>query len=403
MQTMPALDVDPFTDDVLADPSDFFGQLRAAGPVVQLQQSEGLDIVGVGRDKDVRAIFEDHHNFLNSRGGGILDLAKDEPFREPGVLQETDPPYHDGVRKVMSDIISPRNLRTMRTMFQQAADELMDKLLDLREFDAQTDLSEAYPLRVIPDSIMGVRPGGRENLLRYSVFLFESMGPKTPRAKRVLEAVDNVQGAIQWVTESTQRANVAPGSFGAMVWEAADRGDIDDREAGLMVRSLVGAGVDTTIYALGQTVNLLATNADQWARLHEQPRLGKFAFDEGLRWGSPVRQIWRTPARDLEFEGAQLRETQKVMLVMGAANRDPQRWGDTADDFDIARDSGGHLSLGRGIHQCVGAPIARLEADVLLSTLAKRVKTIEPTSEPVPYLNNSLRGWTSIPVRITPA
>lgn len=176
MTTLPALGIDPFSDDVLADPLEFHGRLRAAGAVVRLDQSEGFDIVGVGRDETVREIFDNPTIFLNSRGGGILDLVRDEPFREPGVLQETDPPYHDGARKVMAAIISPKNLRTMRERFQVEADALVDSLIDKGTFDAQIDMAQAYPLHVVPDSIMGARPEGRENLLRYSTWLFESMG-----------------------------------------------------------------------------------------------------------------------------------------------------------------------------------------------------------------------------------
>ncbi|MDV6271027.1 cytochrome P450 [Rhodococcus globerulus] len=403
MATIPALAIDPFEDSVLADPSDFFVKLREAGPIVKVEQSEGFDIVAAGRDSIVRAIFEDHDAFISSRGGGILDLARDEPFRTPGVLQETDPPYHSGVRKVMTDIISPRHLRSLKASFQKTADEIVDKLLEMGEFDAHTDLAEAFPLRVIPDAIMGVRPGGRENLLRYSTWLFESMGPRTPRARSVIDSVENIEGALAWVAESTQRENVAENSFGAKLWAAVDEGQLNENEAGLMTRSLVGAGVDTTIYALGLTLNLLVDNPGEYAKLHAQPGLGKFAFDEGMRWGSPVRQIWRTPSRDLEVAGIPIREAQKIMLVMGAANHDPDRWGPTAGDFDVERDSSAQLSFGRGIHQCVGAPIARMEADVLLGTLAKRVKKIERVGKSVPLLNNSLRGWSSIPVRVEAA
>ena len=118
---------------------------------------------------------------------------------------------------------------------------------------------------------------------------------------------------------------------------------------------------------------------------------------------STVRQVFRTPARDTEIEGAPVREGQKIMLMLGAANRDPERWGESADQFDITRNAGGHMSFGRGIHQCVGSPIARLEADVLLSTFARRVTTIVPAGVSVPMLNNSLRGWFSLPVTITAA
>jgi len=403
MTDMPELDIDPFTEDVLADPTDFFTRLREAGPVVKLQQSEGHNIVGVGRDALMREIFANHDDFISGRGGGIRDLAREEPFRTPGVLQETDPPYHDVVRKVMGDIISPRHIRGLREGFQAKADALVDRLLDLKEINGHQDMAEAFPLDVIPDAIMGARPNGRENLLRYSAWLFESMGPMTPRAKRVIDDIDNIEGALAWVAESSQRDNVHPDSIGAKLWEAVDQGLINETEAGLMTRSLVGAGIDTTIYALGMTVNLLLDNPDQYAKLHADPQLGKFAFEESLRWGTSVRQIWRTPSRDVEIEGITVREEQKILLALGAAGRDPERWGPTADAFDITRDSSGHLSMGRGIHVCVGAPIARLEADILLSTFGRRVKAIERVAESTPYINNSLRGWTDIPMRLVAA
>lgn len=401
--TLPALDIDPYTDEVLRDPADFHLRLRQAGPVVRVQQSEGFNLVAVGRDQDVRAIFDDPVTYLNSRGGGILDLERDEPFREPGLLQEKDPPDHTPIRAVMSEVISPRNVRKMRNQFQVAADELLDRLLDLKTFDAQTELAEGYPLKVIPDAIMGVRPEKRENLLRYSVFLFESMGPRTPRMQRVLAELGDVQSAINWVRESCLRENVGAGSFGSFVWDAVDRGDLTDDQAPNLVRSLVGAGIDTTIHSLANTLELLIRHPDQWALLREQPGRGKFAFDEAIRYDSTVRQNFRSPAQDTEIDGVPVRKGQKIMLVLGAANRDPQRWGETADQFDLTRNTGGQLGFGRGIHQCVGAPIARLEADVLLATFAHRVKTVEFAGPPVRLLNNTLRGWSTLPVTITAA
>lgn len=401
--TMPSIDIDPYSTETLTDPTSFYAALRQAGPVVKVPQSEGFDIVAIGRDPTARAVIADHDNFLNGRGGGILDLKRDEPFREPGVLQETDQPYHTRVRGVMSEIISPRHLRSLRTMFQVIAEEIVDRALEKSEFDAQVELAEAFPLRAVPDTIMGAPPVGRENLLRYSTFLFESMGPKTPRAQGVLNSIENLQDAVAWVNASAERENVSANSLGAMLWEAVDREEITAKEAGLMVRSLLGAGVDTTIYALGLTLQQLAVQPEQWALVHAAPERGKFAFEEGLRWGSPVRQIWRTPVKDTEIEGIPVAEGQKTMLALGAINQDPEHWGEDADKFDLNRDAAGHLAMGRGIHGCVGGPIARLEADVLLSTFARRVKTIEPAGDPVPYLNNTLRGWTSIPIRVAAA
>ncbi|MFE7277352.1 cytochrome P450 [Streptomyces sp. NPDC057623] len=401
--TMPELDLDPFSDEVLRDPGDFHRAVLDAGPVVRVQQSEGFRLVAVGRYATVKSIIENPAMFLNSRGGGVLDLKYDESFREPGLLAENDPPGHTAIKTVMTSVIAPRNLRRMRDDFQTAADEIVDRLLDMRTFDAQTHFAEAYPLKVIPDAVMGVRQEGREHLLRYSKFLFESMGPRTPRAKRALAEMGDLEPTVSWVRDSCRRENVQPGSFGALIWDAVDRGELTDAQAPNLVRSLVGAGIDTTIHSLANTLYLLITNPDQWALLREQPARGKFAFDETLRHTSTVRQIIRTPAEDTDIEGIPVTEGQKIMLLPGAANRDPDRWGETADRFDITRDAGGHVALGRGIHQCVGAPIARMEADALLSAFARRVRSVEFADTPRPMLNNFLRGFDTLQVTITPA
>jgi cytochrome P450 len=398
--TIPELDIDPFSEEVLADPIEFHAQLRAAGPIVKLPQSEGHDIVGVGRYDVMKAMMSNHTDFISARGSGILDLARDEPFRTPALLNETDPPYHDVVRKFTVDILSPRHLRGLRQGFQEKADELVDRLLEQKDINAHHDMAEAFPLQVIPDAIMGAQQTGRENLLKYSIWLFESMGPQTPRAKKAIADIEGLDEAIAWVGESCQRENVDPSSIGAKMWEAVDHGFFNEEEAGLMTRSLVGAGMDTTIYTLGSTINFLLDNPDQYAALHAEPDLAKFAFEEALRLAGGSRQIWRTPSRDVEVEGIQIRQEQKIMYALGAAGRDQERWGPTADDFDITRDSSGHLSLGHGIHACVGAAIARMEADTLIGTFARRVRSIERTGESKPYINNSLRGWVDVPMRL---
>lgn len=401
--TIPTIDVDPYTDEVLRDPFEYYAAVRTAGPVVRVAQAQGHDLVAVGRDVDVRAAYPDFERFINSRGNGVYDIARGEAIREPGLLVENDPPDHTAFRAVMTDAISPRNLRPLRDQFQRVADEVVDRLLELRAFDAQRELAAEFPLRVVPDAIMGIEPGGNEKLLDYSVFLFESMGPRTPRAAGVLDALVGVEETRDWVSRRCGRDGVRAGSIGALIWAAADRGEITDRQAPNLVRSLVGAGVDTTIHSLATTIQLLVSHPEQWDFLRSNPARAKFAFEEALRYDSTVRQNFRTPVRDTEIGGVPVREGQKTMLLPGSANRDPERWGPTADQFDVSRNANGHLSFGVGIHACVGALIARLEADVLLSTLVRRVRSIEFTAAPEPMLNNSLRGWSSIPVEITPA
>ena len=401
--SVPALAMDPFTTELLEDPVPFWTRLRETGPAVRVDQSEGYDLVAVGRDRDVREVYADATRFLSSRGSGVLDLRTDEPFREPGTLLESDPPEHDGVRAVMSEVIAPRNVRRLRARFEQVAESVVDRVLELGTFDAYTELAAGFPLQVIPDTVMGAPEEGRENLLRYSTFLFESMGPRTPRARAVIAELGDVEPIRAWIARGCDRDHVGPESFGALLWAAADDGRITDAQAANMVRSLLGAGIDTTIHSLAFAIFHLATNPDQWRTVHQAPARVKFAYDETLRLDSVVRQNFRTPAFDTEIDGVPVAEGQKIMLVPGAANRDPERWGPDADRFDVERQSGGHLSLGRGVHQCVGAPIARLEAEALLGAFARKVRSVELADEPVRLVNNTLRGFESLPVHVVPA
>ncbi len=176
-------------------------------------------------------------------------------------------------------------------------------------------------------------------------------------------------------------------------------GEITHEQAPMLVRSLLAAGVDTTVYGIGNTMQALSAAPDQWAALHEEPARAKFAFDEALRFASPVQTFFRTTTRAVEISGTIVPEGAKVLLFLGCANRDPRKWGADADRLDITRGAAGHVAFGMGIHQCVGQPIARLEVELVLTALARRIRRLEPLGAPVPKLNNTLKGWTSVPVR----
>ncbi len=191
--------------------------------------------------------------------------------------------------------------------------------------------------------------------------------------------------------------------MGAQLWALADQGAIPPEQALLLVRAMLSAGLDTTILAIGITLNLLARHPEQWAMVHDDPELVKFAIDEALRFDSPFQSFFRTTKRDVEIAGICLPAESKILLFLGAANRDPRRWGDTADTFDMTRNTGGQLAFGMGIHQCVGQPISRQESAALIMELARRVERLELTAEPTPFIHNTLRGWTSLPARLSPA
>ncbi len=172
-------------------------------------------------------------------------------------------------------------------------------------------------------------------------------------------------------------------------------------EAGLLVRSLLSAGIDTTVAALGSAMFCLATHPDQYALLRATPRFARQAFEEVLRFTTPVHTFCRTADQDTEVSGLPIPEGAKILCVLGAANLDPRRW-PNADRFDIERRPAGHLAFGVGIHNCVGQLVARLEAEAVLTAVATKVEAIELAGDPVWRPGNSIRALDRLPLRITP-
>ena len=285
----------------------------------------------------------------------------------------------------------------MRERFAVAASAKVDELLARKSFDAIADLAEAFPMSVFPDA-MGLKQEGRENLLPYAGLVFNAFGP--PNQLRQ-DAIDRSAPHQAYVAEQCQRENLARDSFGGCIHAAADNGEISEAEAPMLVRSLLSAGIDTTVNGIGAAVYCLARFPDQLARLRQDPTLARNAFEEAVRFESPVQTFFRTTTRDIELSGHRIGEGEKVLMFLGAANRDPRRW-ENADQYDIGRKTSGHVGYGSGIHMCVGQLVARLEGETMMSALARKVSKIEITGPVKRRYNNTLRGLESLPVTITP-
>ncbi|MCP3474968.1 cytochrome P450 [Bradyrhizobium sp. CCGUVB1N3] len=392
---IPHLDVDPFAVAFFADPFPTHDVLRDAGAVVYLDR---WNVYGVARYAEVHAVLNDPETFCSSRGVGLSDFKKEKPWRPPSLILEADPPAHTRTRAVLSRVLSPTVMKQVRDRFAAAAEERVDVLLGKRSFDAIADLAEAYPLSIFPDAL-GLRPEGREHLIPYASLVFNAFGP--PNQLRQ-EAIERSAPHQAYIAEQCQRENLAPGGFGACIHARVDEGEITATEAPLLVRSLLSAGLDTTVNGIGAAVYCLARFPDQWQRLRDDPTLARNAFEEAVRFESPVQTFFRTTTREVEIGGARIGEGEKVLMFLGAANRDPRRW-DKPDTYDITRRTSGHVGFGSGIHMCVGQLVARLEGEVMLSALVRRIAKIEITGEPKRRFNNTLRGLDSLPVTITPA
>lgn len=390
----PVSDADPFSIAFFEEPHRIHEELREAGSVVWLSRYECW---AVARYAEVHAVLNDWRTFCSSRGVGMSDFAKEKPWRPKSLVLETDPPEHDRARAVLNRVLSPAAMKRLREAFAEAAERTVDELLERRSFDAIPDLAEAFPLSVFPDAL-GMQKEGRDHVLPYAALVFNGFGPDNDLRRHSLAAA---APHMAWVAESCQRDRLAPGGFGAQIHAAADAGEITAEEAPLLVRSLFSAGVDTTVNGIGAAIYCLSRFPGQWARLHADPSLARAAFEEAVRFESPVQTFFRTTARPVEIGGVQIGEGEKVLMFLGAANRDPRRW-ERPDEYDINRRTSGHVGFGNGVHMCVGQLLARLEGEVLLSALARRVRAIAITGQPKRRYNNTLRGLESLPITLHP-
>lgn len=392
--SVPVLDVDPFAATSLADPDPMHAELREAGPVVYLPR---YDVYAMARYEQVHAALVDWQSLQSGAGVGLSNFRFEEPWRPPSVLLEADPPWHDAPRRVVSAILAVREVRGLREGWFEAARRLVDEVLVDDEFDAVPALAEAFPLRVFPAAV-GLAPElDWHRLLAYGDHMTNAFGP---RNDLVVAGEAEAPANAAWVNRRCARDVLSPGGFGARTWEAAERGEITREQAPMVVRSLLSAGVDTIVQGLAWLLHLLATHPDQWARLRRDPDLARVAFDEAIRWATPVQTFFRTASTDVTVAPAMVvPDGKKILMFLGAANRDPRRWPDP-DAYDLGRDPSGHVGFGFGIHQCVGQHLARLEAEALLTALVERVETLEPAAAPKRHLNNTLRAWGALPMRV---
>jgi hypothetical protein len=386
---------DPFTGQVLRNRVQFDEDLREAGPIVWLEQ---YDVWATGRFDVVDAIFRDHSGFSSASGTGLLNIKKDKNWRKPSVILDTDPPDHTRIRSIMAKVLSPGAVRRLKSTFVLEADRLVDSLLDRGEFDAAADLAEKFPFTMLPNAV-GMAQEGREHLLPYSAVNFNAMGPRNSNFDR---AVANAEGSAEHVAWQVRRDALSDSGLGADIYAAVDAGELTEDEGALLVRTFLSAGIDTTIYGIGLALHALMENPEQWRILRETPALARHAFEETLRFTPPSPTIARTTSASVEMNDVRLGEAEKVVLFIGAANRDPRRF-EQPEMFDITRQASGNLAFGAGLHACVGQLMARMEAECVLGAVARKISRLELIGEPVAAENNWLRGFDSLPVRATRA
>lgn len=385
----PRFDLDLFSDENLTDPYPIYERFRAAGPVVYLS---AIDAYVLSRYDDVRVGLSDHETFISGRGIGLSDEGN---ATRKGVIIASDNPLHDQLRSVLSERLSPKAMNVIRAEINEKADALVASVVAQTSFDAVTDLAQAFPLTIVAD-LIGLPAADRLRLLEWADAGFNLWGPRNERNIRSLPVWAEL---IDYIVTQATREKLTPGSMGAAIYEAADRGAIALDQCPQLFVSYLVAGVDTTINAIGNAVAYFAEFPDQWELLREKPTLIPSAFEEVLRFDAPLQLVRRYCVRDAEVGGTSIPADSNVVLIYASGNRDDRKYPEPAR-FDVTRNPVDHLSFGYGLHGCAGQALARLEAHAIFHALTKRVTRFE-TGMPIRRLNNVMRGLEHLPVTVS--
>lgn len=384
-------DIDLFTDEALDNPFPLYKTLRDMGPATHLTAH---DIWFLSRYDVVREALGDWETFSSAAGPGLNPVINEAWAH---AIIAVDPPVHTKLRKLFTDRLGPRQLRPLAETIDQRADELADRLVEMGEFDGVTDLAEDLPVNVIMD-LVGWPADERAKLLDFAAGSFDCCGPQN---ERMANAMPKLAGSVEYVTEMFDSRQLAPGTFGATIADAAYEGEISKDDALGLLLAYVVAAFDTTINAMSTGTWLFAQHPDQWQKLRDDPSKVPAAFNEIIRLESPIQYFSRTTTRDVDLgEGVVIPEDSRVLHSYGSANRDERHY-ENPDVFDIDRNPMDHLGFGLGNHGCAGQNLARLEALAVFKALVPRVRGFELTGEPVRALNNVTRGFASVPVRIS--
>ncbi len=367
-------------------------RLRELAPVVRLARE---NITMLARYEHVAAGLADWRSFS----------SKSRPWHDPQsvrpeILLTDDPPEHTRVRSVIGTALSPRALAAMAENFRADAAALVGRLRERSgtTIDAVGDITKPFVYKVLPD-LLGLPQRGREHMSAFGHMVWATMGPQNELFEEAMQGTEEV---IRWVDQCCNRENLDAHGLGMQMFLAADRGQITQAEAKLLVGILLSAAADTTVMTLATAIRAFSLFPEQYQLLRAQPTLARSAFDESLRWDSPSRMAGRIAARDVEIAGYVIPKGERCGLMFAAANRDPRKWPEP-DRFDIRRDHRAHVGWGYGVHSCVGRVLAQLEAEALLGALISGIERFEPAGEPEPWMTTIGHGPARLPVRITAA
>ena len=373
---------------VRADPYDLYERIRVKDPVHRMRLINAWAMTGY---EDAQEVLSDHKRF--SSGDNKLQYA---PYR---TMLDLDPPDHTRLRSLVSKAFTPRSVLELGPRVQEIVDELLDSVAGKERFDLIRDFAFPLPVIVIAE-MLGIPAEDRDRFDVWSNDLALAVEPllSVEEVERVERASDEIVAYFEGIIER-RRERPEDDLLSALLAaeEEGERLSHDELLGTLML--LLVAGNETTRSLIGNGMLALLKHPDQLQRLREDPQLLETAIDEMLRYDSPVQLIVRVALEEMEFRGRRFDAGQRIMVLVGAANRDPTVFVNPGA-LDIGRKEKSHISFGRGIHYCLGSPLALLEARVAFANLLERFSSIELVSEPAFKDQIVLRGVESLWIEV---
>ena len=359
------------------------------------------DIAGVLRDPRFgREGFDRHFGSdTTSDGNGLSARLETGGHRQSMLFR--DPPHHTRLRDAVSRAFTPRAVEALRPRVQAHVDALLDRVAPTDGMDVVADLAEPLPRAVIGE-LLGIPEAHRPACAAWSTAVAQSLDAlPIPEDWPLVEKGQMARRALGgYVRELVASRRTKPeADLVSTLVEAADEdGLLSDSELVAMAVLLLVAGTETTVSLIATAIWALLRHPDEPARLRAAPWLLPAAVEEALRWESPVQRTWRIAKVDVDLAGQRIPAGALVVLLLGAANRDPARFADP-DRFDIRRRDLGHVAFGAGVHVCLGAFLARLETQVAVSSLLRRQPTLQLASDHAVWRSTAtLRGLATLPV-----